>query len=178
LLTCARTGAGRAPDRPRGHPRGAVAAHDGRIVWVGRTESCGGGPPDRVGRRSRRRRVVMPGLVECHAHLAFAGDSPTSSSCEWRDALPGGAAAGGGIMSTSTRRAPLQTRYSAPSRANAGLLPSVRRHHRRGEERLRLSQEQNCAYSRSIGMSAPLMPSMWYRRCWPRTPCRWSISTA
>jgi imidazolonepropionase len=55
---------------------GAVAARDGRIVWVG-TESAlmeevrlmrGGEMLDADGR------VVMPGLVDCHTHLAWAGD--------------------------------------------------------------------------------------------------------
>ncbi len=77
VLTCAagsrdghgRLGVGRIPD-------GAVAARDGRIVWVG-TEAAlmeevrlmrGGEMLDADGR------VVMPGLVECHSHLAWAGD--------------------------------------------------------------------------------------------------------
>ena len=64
-----RLGVGRIPD-------GAVAARDGRIVWVG-TEAAlmeeirlmrGGEMLDADGR------VVMPGLVECHSHLAWAGD--------------------------------------------------------------------------------------------------------
>jgi imidazolonepropionase len=55
---------------------GAVAARDGRVVWVG-TEAAlmeevrlmrGGEMLDADGR------VVMPGLVECHSHLAWAGD--------------------------------------------------------------------------------------------------------
>jgi len=72
-------------------------------VWVGRTEELreevrltrGGQTFDADGR------VVMPGLVECHAHLAFAGDR----SDEFQLRVAGAsyqqvAAAGGGIMST------------------------------------------------------------------------------
>jgi imidazolonepropionase len=55
---------------------GAVASRDGHIVWVG-TEAAlmeevrlmrGGEMLDADGR------LVMPGLVECHTHLAWAGD--------------------------------------------------------------------------------------------------------
>lgn len=104
LLTCARTGAGSGARSELGIiPRGAVAAREGRIVWVGRTEELreevrlarGGQSFDADGR------VVMPGLVECHAHLAFAGDR----SDEFQLRVAGAsyqevAAAGGGIMST------------------------------------------------------------------------------
>lgn len=104
LLTCARTGATSGARSELGLiPRGAVAARDGRVVWVGRTEELreevrlvrGGQTFDADGR------VVMPGLVECHAHLAFAGDR----SDEFQLRVAGAsyqevAAAGGGIMST------------------------------------------------------------------------------
>src|SRR5512142_245582 len=57
-------------------PDGAVAARDGRIVWVGAESALmeevrlmrGGEMLDADGR------LVMPGLVECHSHLAWAGD--------------------------------------------------------------------------------------------------------
>lgn len=104
LLTCARTGASSGVRSELGIiPQGAVAAREGRIVWVGRTEELreevrlvrGGQAFDADGR------VVMPGLVECHAHLAFAGDR----SDEFQLRVAGAsyqevAAAGGGIMST------------------------------------------------------------------------------
>lgn len=104
LLTCARTGAASGPRSVLGViPAGAVAAREGRVVWVGRTADLqeevrlvrGGQEVDADGR------VVMPGLVECHAHLAFAGDR--SDEFQLR---VGGATyqeigrAGGGIMST------------------------------------------------------------------------------
>jgi imidazolonepropionase len=104
LVTCARRDATSGARSELGMiPRGAVAARDGRIVWVGRTDDLreevrlarGGQTVEADGR------VVMPGLVECHAHLAFAGDR----SDEFQLRVAGAsyqevAAAGGGIMST------------------------------------------------------------------------------
>jgi imidazolonepropionase len=90
--------------------RGAVAARDGRIVWVGPESALleevrlehGGETLDADGR------VVMPGLVECHSHLAWAGDRADEFQLR-----VGGATyqqvqeAGGGIASTvhATRNA-------------------------------------------------------------------------
>ncbi|MBN1631222.1 MAG: imidazolonepropionase [Thermoleophilia bacterium] len=104
LLTCVRTGATSGARSTLGVIReGAVAAREGRIVWVGPTASLqeevrlvrGGEEVDAEGR------VVMPGLVECHAHVAFAGDR----SDEFQMRVAGAsyqdvAKAGGGIMST------------------------------------------------------------------------------
>jgi imidazolonepropionase len=84
-------------------PDAAVAARSGRIVWVG-TEAAlqeevrlvrGGEMLDADGR------VVMPGLVESHSHLAWAGDRADEFQLR-----VGGATyqqvqeAGGGIAST------------------------------------------------------------------------------
>ncbi len=104
LLTCARTGATSGARSTLGKiENGAIAAHDGRIVWVGKTAALrqsvrllpGGHEFDAEGR------VVMPGLVECHAHVAWAADRAD----EYQHRLRGAtfqevAAAGGGIMST------------------------------------------------------------------------------
>jgi imidazolonepropionase len=104
LLTCARTGAASGARSTLGKiTDGAVAAHDGRIVWVGKDSDLreevrlvrGGQELDVEGR------VVMPGLVECHAHLAYASDRAD----EFQMRVAGAtyqevAAAGGGIMST------------------------------------------------------------------------------
>lgn len=100
---------------------GAVAARDGRIVWVGPASSLGeevrllpGGETFNA-----QGRVVMPGLVECHSHLCFAGDRAD----EYQLRVTGAsyqeiATAGGGIMSTvhATRHA-----------SQDDLLHSVRR---------------------------------------------------
>jgi imidazolonepropionase len=90
-------------DGPPGDPLGliedgAIAAKDGRIAWLGRradlpgsaaeTTSCEGG-------------LLLPGLVDCHTHLVFAGDRAR----EFEMRLEGAsyeaiAKAGGGILST------------------------------------------------------------------------------
>ncbi len=77
---------------------GAVAAKDGQIAWVGRRAdlpdsaaiitSCAGG-------------WILPGLIDCHTHLVFAGDRAR----EFEMRLEGAsyeeiAKAGGGILST------------------------------------------------------------------------------
>jgi imidazolonepropionase len=77
---------------------GAIAAKDGRIAWVGRradlpgtaaeTTRCDGG-------------WILPGLIDCHTHLVFAGDRAR----EFELRLEGAsyeeiARAGGGILST------------------------------------------------------------------------------
>ena len=82
---------------------GAVAAKDGRVVWVGPAKQLrsrvtlaeGAVIVDAEGR------VVMPGLIECHTHLIFAGDR----SAEFQARIAGAsyqqvALAGGGIAST------------------------------------------------------------------------------
>ncbi len=111
LLTCAARSrqAGRRPDAGTIR-QGAVAAREGRIVWVGPGANLreevrlvrGGVTVDADGR------VVMPGLVECHSHLAWAGDRADEFQLR-----AGGATyqeiaeAGGGILSTvyATREA-------------------------------------------------------------------------
>jgi imidazolonepropionase len=82
---------------------GALAALDGRITWVGRTAEArravwllrGGRELDARGR------VVMPGFVDSHTHLVFAG----SREAEFARRVAGAtyqeiAAAGGGILAT------------------------------------------------------------------------------
>ncbi|MFH0777404.1 MAG: imidazolonepropionase, partial [Candidatus Eisenbacteria bacterium] len=82
---------------------GAVAARDGRIVKVGRTEDvlreCRLAPDGELVRASGR--VVMPGFVDCHTHAVFAGKRAE----EFEARLAGHtyqeiAAAGGGIRSS------------------------------------------------------------------------------
>ncbi len=104
LLTCAGGVTGSGARSTLGQiADGAVAARDGRIVWVGKGSALmeevrlvrGGQAVDADGR------LVMPGLVECHSHLAFAGDRAD----EFQMRVAGAtyqevAAAGGGIMST------------------------------------------------------------------------------
>jgi len=98
LLVCPMDGGGLGPVVD-----GAIAAKDGRIVWVGPS----GRLADRVSLVEGATvveaggHVVMPGLVECHTHLIFAGDR----SVEFQARIAGAsyqevALAGGGIAST------------------------------------------------------------------------------
>ncbi|MCX8117493.1 MAG: imidazolonepropionase [Desulfobacterota bacterium] len=89
---------------------GAVVLNQGRIEWVGRTEEL----PTALSKESEGRvieatgKVVMPGLIDSHTHLVFAG----SRENEFEQRIRGRsyleiAAEGGGILSTveATRKA-------------------------------------------------------------------------
>ena len=88
---------------------GAVAIQKGRILWAGRTEEVSG--KFRLIRDGREvdatGKVVMPGLIDAHTHLIFAG----SRENEFEQRIQGLsyqeiAGRGGGILSTveATRR--------------------------------------------------------------------------
>jgi imidazolonepropionase len=96
---------------------GAVAIKKGRIFWVGKTEELSqkfflnrdGREIDATGR------VVMPGLIDAHTHLIFAG----SRENEFEQRIQGLsyqeiAERGGGILSTveATRRASFDELFS------------------------------------------------------------------
>jgi imidazolonepropionase len=98
---------------------GAVLIEAGRIAWVG---------PNRKAPPARRvidveRRVVTPGLIDCHTHLVFGG----SRADEFEMRLKGAtyaeiARAGGGILSTVRA-----TRAASPKRLFDAALPRLRR---------------------------------------------------
>lgn len=75
-----------------------VAVEDGRVVYAGASSDA----PDQTGKRVEcEGRTVIPGFVDAHTHLVFAGDR----SDEFAARLDGRsysaiAAAGGGILST------------------------------------------------------------------------------
>jgi imidazolonepropionase len=77
---------------------GAVAAKDGRIAWVGRRADL----PASAAQVTRCDGAwILPGLIDCHTHLIFAGDRAR----EFEMRLDGAsyeeiAKAGGGILST------------------------------------------------------------------------------
>lgn len=106
--------------------RGAVAAKDGRIVWVGYAADLPKFPDD-LAREVRRcdGAWITPGLVDCHTHLVFGGDRAR----EFEMRLQGKsyeeiARAGGGIVSTvaATRAATKEELIASASRRLAGLL--------------------------------------------------------
>jgi len=86
--------------------KGAVAAHDGRIVFAGReAEMPFFGGAERVDCEGR---WITPGLIDCHTHLVYGGNRAR----EFEMRLEGAtyeviARAGGGILSTvrATREA-------------------------------------------------------------------------
>jgi imidazolonepropionase len=84
---------------------GAVAAKDGRIAWVGKRTDLPAGAAETTRCDGA---WILPGLVDCHTHLVFAGDRAR----EFEMRLEGAsyeeiAKAGGGILSTvrATREA-------------------------------------------------------------------------
>lgn len=111
LLTCAAVSHARDGRPDVGTIRhGAVACREGRIVWVGPEAALGG--EVRLLRGGETLdvdgRVVMPGLVECHSHLAWAGDRADEFQLRAAGATYQQIAdAGGGILATvhATREA-------------------------------------------------------------------------
>ena len=89
---------------------GAVACRDGRIVAVGPTREVLAQVDSAAETLDARGRVVMPGFVDAHTHVVYAGDR----AAEFEQRVQGATyleimAAGGGIMSTvrATRAASL-----------------------------------------------------------------------
>jgi imidazolonepropionase len=112
--------AGEAPRRGAGQrelamlAHAALAARDGRIVWVGADADASSSvaPSSAAVVLDARGSAVLPGFVDAHTHLAFAGDRDD----EIRRRLAGAtyreiAAAGGGIVRSvdATRAADVET---------------------------------------------------------------------
>jgi imidazolonepropionase len=102
----------------------AVAAQDGRIVWVGRRVDLPAGWSAGV-EYDGRGGWLTPGLIDCHTHLVYAG----SRAGEFEQRLQGAsyeeiARAGGGIISTvrATRAASEQELLRQSSRRLAALM--------------------------------------------------------
>jgi imidazolonepropionase len=81
----------------------ALVVADGRVAWVGAAATA----PDADDRIDLAGRAVIPGFVDSHAHLVFAGDR----SAEFEARMSGAAYDGGGISSTvaATRAASDET---------------------------------------------------------------------
>jgi imidazolonepropionase len=88
---------------------GAIITHDEKIIWVGTETEC---PTDLMQHITTRhdlgKRLVTPGLIDCHTHLIYGGNRAR----EFEQRLQGSsyeeiARAGGGIRSTvlATRHA-------------------------------------------------------------------------
>ena len=104
-------------DEHVGEIRDAAIVLDGeRIAWVG----SAAGAPDADERTDLGGRAVVPGFVDSHAHLVFAGDRST----EFAARMAGTAYAAGGIRATvaATRAAPDDTLRSNVARLATELL--------------------------------------------------------
>ncbi|HEV7623746.1 MAG TPA: imidazolonepropionase, partial [Amnibacterium sp.] len=73
-------------------PTAAVVVEDGRIAWIGRTAHA----PAADARFDAGGRCVIPGFVDSHTHLLFAGDR----SAEFEARMAGRAYSAGGIRTT------------------------------------------------------------------------------
>ena len=89
----------------------AVVIEDDRIQWVGDA----GAAPDADGRLDAEGRCVIPGFVDSHSHLVFAGDR----SAEFEHRMTGHPYAAGGIRGTV---AATRASTDAELRANAARL--------------------------------------------------------
>lgn len=105
--------------------RGAVAAKDGRIVWIGFAADLPG-DADALAHDVRRfgGGWITPGLVDCHTHLVFGGDRAR----EFEMRLEGKsyeeiARTGGGIVSTvaATRAASREELVASAAKRLVGL---------------------------------------------------------
>ena len=105
------------------HEDGALAWKDGRIVFAGaRADLPPAGGPLAAEVIQAGRRLVTPGLVDCHTHLVFGGNR----AGEYEQRLLGAgyeeiARAGGGIVSTVRA-----TREATPATLLAQSLPRAR----------------------------------------------------
>lgn len=75
-------------------PDAAVVIEDGRIAWVGRSSDA----PAASAAIDLEGRAVLPGFVDSHAHLLFAGDR----AAEFAARMSGQPYSAGGIRSTVT----------------------------------------------------------------------------
>jgi imidazolonepropionase len=165
------------PDRPGLGviERGAIAARDGRIAFVGAMDDLPAGWDAHV-RIPLDGRWVTPGLIDCHTHLVYAGDR----AHEFELRLAGAsyeeiARAGGGIVSTVKA-----TRAASEDQLVAQSLPRLDALLADGVSTISTSRPGSCAPRAGSGASAM---SMWLRpssartRCHPARPTRTSSST-
>ncbi|WP_402373897.1 imidazolonepropionase [Isoptericola rhizosphaerae] len=110
------------PDDPTAVVRDAAILLDGdRVAWVGREADAAAGVEAAIGRAPDRtvdvgRRAVIPGFVDSHTHLVFAGDR----AAEFEARAAGRPYTAGGIRTTVTA-----TRAASDDALRAGLARHV-----------------------------------------------------
>ncbi len=123
VVTCAGPSNGTPSERLAIIDRGAVAVHGGRIAWVGDDADAGALAQTATRTIDARGQVLLPGLVDPHTHLVFAGSRVDDLSRKLAgESYQSIAAAGGGIASTvrATRAASDDTLFAlASARARA-----------------------------------------------------------
>ncbi len=94
----------------------ALVTEDGRIAWLGSASDA----PDADVRTDVGGRAVLPGWVDTHTHLVFAGDR----SAEFEARMAGGRYAAGGIATTvaATRAASEEQLVAGAKRLRAEAL--------------------------------------------------------
>jgi imidazolonepropionase len=130
LVTCAGPAPAKGEDQSRVAvlPRGALAAREGKLIWVGPEDELDAAVDVRPGARriDAAGRAVLPGFVDAHTHLVWGGDRAD----EFEQRLAGVgyseiAAAGGGILRTveATRTT---SREELSRRGHANMLRLTR----------------------------------------------------
>jgi imidazolonepropionase len=103
----------------------ALAVAGGKIAWIGPMDALPDHLPGHIERTGCKNRWILPGFVDCHTHLIWAG----SRAGEFEMRLAGAsyadiARAGGGIFSTvkATRAADEDTLFDLASKRMAHFL--------------------------------------------------------
>ncbi len=82
-------------------PNGGVLCRNGKIAWVGPMNQWSGPLPDEVAELDAAGHVVVPGFVDSHTHMLFAGDRADEFTLRSQGSTYEQiAASGGGIMKT------------------------------------------------------------------------------
>jgi imidazolonepropionase len=106
--------------------KGAIAYQDGKIVWVGPEQELPDLPEKlAVSVHDLEGRCLLPGLIDCHTHLVYAGNRAHEFELRLQGATYSEIAkAGGGIQSTvsATREASAEVLFEQSMRRASALV--------------------------------------------------------